>query len=126
MERQFNKNELYQDCPIRNILNRISDKWTLLVLYTLNQKESMRFKDISAELRDISQKMLVLTLRTLETDGFVQREVFAEVPPRVEYSLTARAHSLFPIINQLIQWARDHMDEILLDRTKALNKKAGK
>lgn len=122
MERHFNKNELYPDCPIRNILNRISDKWTLLVLYTLNGHKSMRFKDLSAELRDISQKMLVTTLRTLETDGFVEREVFAEVPPRVEYRLTERSHSLFPIINQLIQWAKDHMDEILLDRTKALNK----
>ncbi len=122
MERHFNKNELYPDCPIRNILNRISDKWTLLVLYTLNGHESLRFKDLSAELQDISQKMLVLTLRTLETDGFVERRVFPEVPPRVEYRLTARSHSLFPIINQLIQWAKDHMDEILLDRTKALSK----
>lgn len=65
--------------------------------------------------------MLVLTLRTLETDGFVQRKVYAEVPPRVEYMLTERAHSLFPIINQLIQWAKDHMDEMLLDRTKAIS-----
>ncbi len=123
MERHFNKNELYPDCPIRNILNRISDKWTLLVLYTLNGHESLRFKDISAELQDISHKMLVLTLRTLETDGFVERQVFAEVPARVEYRLTERSRSLFPIINQLIQWAKDHMDEILLDRTKALSKR---
>ncbi len=122
MERNFNKNELYPDCPIRNILNRISDKWTLLVLYTLNGHESIRFRDISAELPDISQKMLVLTLRTLETDGFVTRKVYAEVPPRVEYMLTDRAHSLFPIINQLIQWAKEHMDEILLDRTKAMSR----
>ncbi len=73
MNKDFNKNELYPDCPIRNILNRISDKWTLLVLYTLNGHESMRYKDLSAELKDISQKMLVLTLRTLETDGFIKR-----------------------------------------------------
>ncbi len=83
----------------------------------------MRYKDLSAELKDISQKMLVLTLRTLETDGFIKREVFAEVPPRVEYRLTERAHSLFPIINQLIQWARENMDAILYDRTVAMNKK---
>ena len=121
MERNFNKNELYPDCPIRNILNRISDKWTLLVLYTLNGHEAMRFKDLSAELRDISQKMLVVTLRTLETDGLVARKVYAELPPRVENILTDRARSLFPIINQLIQWAKDHMDEILLDRTKAMS-----
>ena len=123
MERHFNKNELYPDCPIRNILNRISDKWTLLVLYTLNGHESMRFRDLSAELPEISQKMLVLTLRTLETDGFVRRTVYAEVPPRVEYMLTERSHSLFPIVNELIQWAKEHMDEILLDRTKAMSRK---
>ena len=123
MERNFDKNELYPDCPIRNILNRISDKWTLLVLYTLNGHESMRYRDLSAELPDISQKMLVLTLRTLETDGFVERKVFAEVPPRVEYSLTPRAHSLLPIVNQLIQWAKDHMEEILLDRTRHMSRK---
>ena len=123
MERNFDKNELYPDCPIRNILNRISDKWTLLVLYTLNGHESMRYRDLSAELPDISQKMLVLTLRTLETDGFVERKVFAEVPPRVEYSLTPRAHSLFPSVNQLIQWAKDHMEEILLDRTRHMSRK---
>ena len=121
MERNINKNELYTDCPIRNILNRISDKWTLLVLYTLNGHDSMRFRDLSAELPDISQKMLVLTLRTLQADGFVRRTVYAEVPPRVEYTLTDRAHSLFPIVNQLIQWAKEHMDEILLDRTKAMS-----
>ena len=126
MERNFNKNEPYPDCPIRNILNRISDKWSLLVLYTLNGHESMRFKDLSAELQDISQKMLVITLRTLETDGFVYRKVYAEVPPRVEYSLTERSRSLFPIINQLIGWAKEHMDEILLDRTKALSSPSGR
>lgn len=123
MERNFNKNELYPDCPIRNILNRISDKWTLLVLYTLNSQESIRYKDLSAELKDISQKMLVLTLRTLETDGYIRRQVFAEVPPRVEYQLTDRARSLFPIINQLIDWARENMDAILYDRTVAMNNK---
>ncbi|MCM1483881.1 MAG: helix-turn-helix transcriptional regulator [Muribaculaceae bacterium] len=121
MERNFNKNELYPDCPIRNILNRISDKWTLLVLYTLNGREPMRFKELATELQDISQKMLVLTLRTLETDGFIKRKVYAEVPPRVEYMLTERSHSLFPLINDLIQWAKEHMDEILCDRTKAMS-----
>ncbi len=119
MERNFVRDELDPDCPIRNVLNRISDKWTLLVLYTLNQHESIRFRDLNAEIPDISQKMLVLTLRTLEADGLVKRTVYAEVPPRVEYALTDRAHSLFPIIDSLIQWAKDHFHEILLDRTKA-------
>ena len=119
MERNFVRDELDPDCPIRNVLNRISDKWTLLVLYTLNKHDSIRFRDLYAEIPDISQKMLVLTLRTLESDGLVERKAYAEVPPRVEYALTGRAHSLFPIIDSLIQWAKNHFHEILLDRTKA-------
>lgn len=123
MERNLNKNELHPDCPIRNILSRINDKWTLLVLYTLSSRDSIRYVDLKDEMPDISPKMLSLTLKTLETDGYVTRTVYAEVPPRVEYRLTQRAHTLLPIINQLIQWAKEHMDEILLDRTKAMTKK---
>ncbi len=122
MERNINKNELHPDCPIRNVLNRISDKWSLLVLYTLSSRESVRYVELKHELPDISPKMLSLTLKTLEADGYLTRTVYAEVPPRVEYQLTERAHSLLPIINQLIQWAKDHIDEILLDRTKALTR----
>lgn len=123
MERNLNKNELHPDCPIRNILSRINDKWTLLVLYTLSSRDSIRYVELKDEMPDISPKMLSLTLKTLETDGYVTRTVYAEVPPRVEYRLTQRAHTLLPIINQLIQWAKEHMDEILLDRTKAMTKK---
>lgn len=122
MERNLNKNELHPDCPIRNILSRINDKWTLLVLYTLSSRDSIRYVELKDEMPDISPKMLSLTLKTLETDGYVTRTVYAEVPPRVEYRLTQRAHTLLPIINQLIQWAKEHMDEILLDRIKSMSK----
>ena len=110
------QNELYPDCPIRNILARISDKWSMLVLFTLNQSELMRFNALQRNIPDISQKMLTVTLRTLEEDGFVKRKVYAEVPPRVEYSLTDRAISLLPHINSLIVWAKENMDAILTDR----------
>lgn len=110
------QNELYPDCPIRNILARISDKWSMLVLFTLNQSELMRFNALQRNIPDISQKMLTVTLRTLEEDGFVKRKVYAEVPPRVEYSLTDRAISLLPHINSLIVWAKENMDAILADR----------
>ena len=111
------QNELYPDCPIRNILARISDKWSILILFTLNQSELMRFNALQKNIPDISQKMLTVTLRTLEEDGFVKRQVYAEVPPRVEYSLTDRATSLLPHINSLIMWAKENMDAILMDRT---------
>ena len=117
MARTEIQNELYPDCPIRNILARISDKWSILILFTLNQSELMRFNALQKNIPDISQKMLTVTLRTLEEDGFVKRQVYAEVPPRVEYSLTDRATSLLPHINSLIRWAKENMDAILMDRT---------
>ncbi|EIY56435.1 hypothetical protein HMPREF1071_04198 [Bacteroides salyersiae CL02T12C01] len=76
----------------------------------------MRFNALQKNIPDISQKMLTVTLRTLEEDGFVRRQVYAEVPPRVEYSLTDRAISLLPHINSLITWAKDNMNAILVDR----------
>lgn len=106
-------------CPIRNILARMSDKWSLLVIYTLSQVEKMRFGDIRRAVPDISQKMLTVTLRTLEEDGFVTRTIYPEVPPRVEYALTIRAHSLLPHIQSLIVWAKENMEPIIYDRKKS-------
>ena len=76
----------------------------------------MRFNALQKNIPDISQKMLTMTLRTLEEDGFVKRQVYAEVPPRVEYSLTDRAISLLPHINSLIVWSKENMNAILTDR----------
>ena len=118
MKRNEIIDELVPDCPIRNILARISDKWSLLVLYALNQESVMRFNALQKSIPDISQKMLTVTLKTLEEDGFVNRKVYAEVPPRVEYSLTDRAQSLLPCINTLIAWAKENMEAIIRDRKK--------
>lgn len=119
MKRNEIIDELVPDCPIRNILARISDKWSLLVLYTLNQEPTMRFNALQKSIPDISQKMLTVTLKTLEEDGFVSRKVYAEVPPKVEYSLTDRALSLLPCINTLIVWAKENMEDIIQDRKKS-------
>lgn len=105
-------------CPIRNILARMSDKWSLLVIYTLTQADKMRFGDIRRTIPDVSQKMLTVTLRTLEADGFVTRTIYPEVPPRVEYGLTDRARSLFPHIQSLIMWAKENMADIIDDRKR--------
>ncbi len=114
------KETVFSDCPIRNILARICDKWSLLVMYTLNRgdRQPMRFNELRRLIPDISQKMLTSTLRTLETDGYVTRRVFAEVPPRVEYSLTERSMTLIPITNALIGWASENMANIMNDRNK--------
>ena len=113
------KDALFPDCPIRNILSRIGDKWSLLVLYTLSGSSVMRFNVLQKNIPDISQKMLTVTLRALEEDGLVKRVIYAEVPPRVEYSLTDRAKSLLPSIHSLIAWAGENMAAILSDRMRS-------
>ena len=105
------QNSSYADCPIRMILSRISDKWSILTLFTLTQAPVMRFNELQKTIPDISQKMLTVTLRTLEEDGLVKRKIYAQVPPKVEYSLTDRAMSLLPHINSLISWAQENMND---------------
>lgn len=116
------KETVFTDCPIRNVLARISGKWSLLVLYTLdrNGMSPMRFNQLRRAIPDISQKVLTTTLRTLETDGLICRKVFAEVPPRVEYSLTERVLTLIPLIDSLINWAADNMADIVRDRAQGI------
>ena len=121
MNNQKNKelrDALFPDCPIRNVLSRVGDKWSLLVLYSLQHREPVRFKQLQRQIPDISQKSLTQTLRTLEVDGFVTREVFPEVPPRVEYSLTPLALSFLPFVENMIKWATENMEEIIKDREK--------
>ena len=124
MDRTTIEDAVFPNCPIRNILAKLCDKWSLLVIYTLNKadKATIRFKELQREIPDISQKMLTVTLRTLEDDGYVIRTVYPEVPPRVEYALTSRTHSLLPHINTLIEWALENKDAIIKDRRKACKK----
>ena len=117
---RMTKEMVVQDCPIRNVLARICDKWSLLVIYTLKNHMDgpLRFNALRKLIPDISQKMLTSTLKTLEADGYVTRKVYAEVPPRVEYSLTPRSETLIPIIDNLIVWAIDNMAVIMNDRKR--------
>ena len=121
MNRTTIEDALFPECPIRNILARISDKWSLLVIYTLDRSEGkpVRFKELQRRIPDISQKMLTVTLRTLEEDSYVRRTIYPEVPPRVEYTLTDRAKSLLPHIDSLLGWALENREAILRDRKKA-------
>lgn len=111
---------LFPNCPIRNVLSRIGDKWSMLVLYTLERHGVMRFNGLKLYIPDISKKMLSTVLKVLEADGLVSRKVYAEVPPRVEYSLTERGMTLIPLLNNLIEWALDNMPDIMKDRSKFL------
>ena len=114
---------MFPECPVRNVLSRIGDKWSILVMLTLDGAEHpLRFKEIEAGIPDISQKMLTRTLRNLEADGLVVRQAYAEVPPRVEYALTDRSRSLTPLIQNLVGWALDNLHGIVSDREAFMTK----
>ena len=100
---------------IRDTLAMIGDKWTLLILGML-EEGPQRFTGLRDSVPGISHRMLTRTLRHLERDGLVTREVFAEVPPRVEYAATALGNTLTPTVRMLAGWALDHGEEITANR----------
>lgn len=99
-------------CPIRNVLGRFADKWSLLILISLNAQSKMRYTELKNSIPDISQKMLTCTLKQLEKDHLLKRKAYAEIPPRVEYSLTDLGKSLMPIIESMIEWGQEHFSEV--------------
>ena len=109
---------LFPDCPVRNILARVGDKWSLLIMHQLVSRGApMRFSELRKAIPDISQKVLTSTLRTLEADGFLLRKIYAEVPPRTEYTITPRAISFMEACRPMVQWAIDNFAAIIKDRT---------
>jgi len=111
------------NCSIRHILDRFGDKWSILIISLLGHQGKLRFNELSQQIGDISQKMLTVTLRSLEADGLVSRKLFPEIPPRVEYELTDLGRSLLPHIEQLAEWAAQNMECILKNRKKYAQKK---
>ena len=107
----------YLACPIRNVISRFGDKWSMLVLFLLSRSETgvMRFNEIRRFMSDCSQKMLSQTLKNLEQSHLVHRQVFPDVPPRVEYSLTDTGKSLMPVITALIEWGKEHFKDVVTD-----------
>lgn len=94
-----------RDCPVRGILGRISDKWSVLVLLHLSRGTRLRFAQLRREIDDISQRMLSVTLRKLEREGLVERTVTPTTPPRVDYALTGLGRSLIGHFDRLASWA---------------------
>lgn len=105
-------NTEYLTCPIRNVIDRFGDKWSLLVLYHIHKNGTLRYGQIYKEMTDVSQKMLSATLKDLERDHLIKRKAYPEVPPRVEYSLTPLGESLMPHIESLIGWAVEHFQDV--------------
>lgn len=123
LQQVMNENKLknfgdIEMCPVRNVVDRIGDKWSVLVLLALEQGVVLRFNEIHKYLETISQKMLTVTLKTLEADGLVKRTVFAQIPPKVEYQLTDRGKTLLPHLHGLVTWAKENMAEIKDSRSR--------
>ena len=106
------------ECPTMATISMISDKWKVVIICQL-KTGTMRFSEIQRALKGITQKVLTNQLRELESDGLIFRRVYAEIPPRVEYSLTPLGETLIPVLDKLQAWAKEHSLEILKNREKA-------
>jgi len=104
-------------CPIRDVLDRIGDRWSTLVLRTLDGG-SRRFTELKRQVPDISQRMLTQTLRRLEQDGYVARTVFPTSPPRVDYALTELGRSLNRHVEALVRWSEENHDNVRRARAR--------
>jgi DNA-binding HxlR family transcriptional regulator len=118
METINSRGDVYNgNCPTRQILDRIGDKWTALIIGLL-EDGTMRFSELQHSIGGISQKMLTQTLRSLERDGLVTRTIYAEVPPRVEYALTPLGKTLCAPIRAVREWAETHIESVSAAQTE--------
>ncbi|SEW43352.1 transcriptional regulator, HxlR family [Chitinophaga sp. YR573] len=117
MENNLKNRNRDPNCPVRSVLDRIGDKWAVLVITTLGEEGTMRFNQLHETIGDISQKMLTVTLKKLQEDGLVSRRMYQEIPPRVEYTLTDTGVTLVPLLNALAEWANANMKVIKKSRS---------
>ena len=104
-------NAYVAECPSRQVLDALSDKWVTLVLTAL-ESSPQRYSELSRTIAGVSQKMLTQTLRMLERDGLVTRTVTASVPVRVDYQLTSLGHTLLPVVRAIKDWSETHIAEV--------------
>lgn len=118
MKAKEETNSIIEICPIRNVVARFGDKWSLLVLLVIDGEGVVRFNELGRMIPDISTRVLSTTLKTLEADGLIDRKVYAQVPPKVEYTLTETGKSLIPLIMQLTEWAMNNMKNVMTHRKR--------
>lgn len=118
METTLSWNVMNQACPTRQVLDRVADKWTMLVIVALEDEPVMRFSELRRRIEGISQKMLTQTLRALERDGLVERTVYPTVPVTVEYRLTDLGAGLSRTVNTLRTWAYGNIEHIQAARER--------
>jgi DNA-binding HxlR family transcriptional regulator len=102
----------HANCHAHEMLTRIGDKWSVYVIHVLGHEGTLRFNELRARVDGISQRMLTVTLRGLERDGLVERTVYPEVPPRVEYTLTKLGLTLRELVRSLVRWSGAHLHEV--------------
>ena len=116
MQKKEDKKSIIEFCPVRNVIARFGNKWAFLVLLTIHEHGVIRFNELGRAIPDVSSRMLSETLRILEADALIDRKIYPEVPPRVEYRLTDIGNSLVPIVLQLTEWAQKNMKQIMAHR----------
>lgn len=124
MKRNKETNSIIEICPVRNVVARFGDKWSLLVLLVIDGERVVRFNELNRLIPDISTRVLSTTLKTLEADGLIDRRVYAQVPPKVEYRLTDTGRSLIPLIMQLTEWAQANMKRVMAHRREYESRQA--
>ena len=102
---------LDEGCPFREVLDRVGDKWSVLIAFHL-RNETLRFNELHRRMGGISQRVLASTLRGLERDGLVSRTQYPTIPPRVDYAMTPLGRSFLAMIQDMFGWAKEHMGEI--------------
>jgi len=113
-----------QFCPVKDILGHFADKWSIFTILALGKREKLRFNELKEMVEGISQRMLTVTLRSLEENGLVERKMYQEIPPRVEYWLTPLGRSLLEKILELASWSSMNMDAIVEARKQFAKKKS--
>ena len=116
MRKKEETGSIIEMCPVRNVIARFGNKWALLTVLIIGEQGVVRFNELSRLIPDVSSRVLSSTLRTLEADGFIDRKVYAVVPPQVEYRLTDVGKSLLPLIQQLTEWAQTNMKKVMTHR----------
>lgn len=121
MRRKEKTDSIIEMCPVRNVIARFGNKWAFLTVLVIGEQGVVRFNELSRLIPDVSSRVLSSTLRILEADGFIDRKVYAVVPPKVEYRLTETGESLLPLIRQLTEWAQTNMKRVMTHRKEFEN-----
>lgn len=106
----------YEYCKAAPMLEWLGNKWALVVLVKISQEEPVRFNELYRNIPSVSEKVLSQVLKQLTTDGIIHRELFPDVPPRVEYSLSDLGRTLLPHVEALMNWGQENFDQIMLNR----------